>query len=823
MKNSSAVYISNELRNKLNNISEYGLNYVVAPSGYGKTTAIKEYGKSIKTGFKWIDVTCDSKNIFWEDFCDVLFGDNSDVMKAMGYPDSPDKLGILRSEVKKLSFDETAFFVLDNYHLVGDADMDMVFASMLNVLPDCVHIVIISRKIYANTISELIQSGMAGMITRDDLCLSCDDIISMFGDYGYNISRSAALQIEDNCGGWISAVLLFLNHYAKTRVISNDFSIDSLISRTKWMFKTPEEQKLILILSKLSEFNYNEAQKCCPKEHSIDVLNLLRNEEFFTYRYTDRSYSIIKIYDKFLLNEYNQLDDNLKKEIAVKAADILYERKDFFGGYKLLSEVGVWEKIYTSRPAYKYLYPYAKTRNHDFFVQIAMNCPDVIDESTFSFSIVLCLMLYMFYERQLLINLIMNIVYSIEENEKLSDKEKNNSLGLIFFIRGYTELNNRPVMSQFFNKAIEYAELPFKSFKLDVPTALGLPSVIFALHRDDENADDEISDINEMISNYYKLSGFHSCGIDALFEAEVLFYRGEIQQSEILCHKALFMANSREQLSIKIATEFLLIRIGILVDGSSEYEANRRRLNLYSQADTSCVSEEYKYMVELCEAYLDVTVEDRKDIVKWLTDYNLFMEMLNFGTSGFAQVIYAKYLFLSGEYEALIGICGQLAGMDSYLNMSMKKLYLYIYIAMAYSAINDGKKAQEVLTKAFDYAKKDFFVIPFIENYEYVEEIIKAGDFSPEYNLIIRKIRKTAENYVRRFRAIKKNMISKANVGLTKRELDIARLAARKFTNGAIALELSISVNTVKSALKSIFSKLGISNRNELAKIITDD
>ena len=62
------------------------------------------------------------------------------------------------------------------------------------------------------------------------------------------------------------------------------------------------------------------------------------------------------------------------------------------------------------------------------------------------------------------------------------------------------------------------------------------------------------------------------------------------------------------------------------------------------------------------------------------------------------------------------------------------------------------------------------------------------------------------------------NIVKKNTHGLTKREEDIAKLAAERFTNREIALKLHISENTVKSNLKNVFSKIGIKSRSELAK-----
>lgn len=56
---------------------------------------------------------------------------------------------------------------------------------------------------------------------------------------------------------------------------------------------------------------------------------------------------------------------------------------------------------------------------------------------------------------------------------------------------------------------------------------------------------------------------------------------------------------------------------------------------------------------------------------------------------------------------------------------------------------------------------------------------------------------------------------------LTRRELDIAEMVGKGLTNKEIGALLRISPNTVKKGLKSIFHKLGVARRAELAAMMS--
>lgn len=106
-------------------------------------------------------------------------------------------------------------------------------------------------------------------------------------------------------------------------------------------------------------------------------------------------------------------------------------------------------------------------------------------------------------------------------------------------------------------------------------------------------------------------------------------------------------------------------------------------------------------------------------------------------------------------------------------------------------------------------------VMGYINNMTKEEDIIKAihsisdGELWAPRKIISKALSKIASYY------LKRNLKYPVKDGLTKREIQIAGLAASGYKNKQISKLLYISENTVKSHMVNIFRKLGIKSRSQ--------
>ena len=134
---------------------------------------------------------------------------------------------------------------------------------------------------------------------------------------------------------------------------------------------------------------------------------------------------------------------------------------------------------------------------------------------------------------------------------------------------------------------------------------------------------------------------------------------------------------------------------------------------------------------------------------------------------------------------------------------------------------------QAFLTRPLRYAIMDYLkenpmerfgscAICIVHNYDAVSELMAEAVINRDYQRFIKNVTRISKGYSKGIKAIKKAGHMLADYGLTVRESDVAKLAAKRYSNKEIAEHLFIAESTVKSNMKVIFNKLQINSRAEL-------
>ena len=184
--------------------------------------------------------------------------------------------------------------------------------------------------------------------------------------------------------------------------------------------------------------------------------------------------------------------------------------------------------------------------------------------------------------------------------------------------------------------------------------------------------------------------------------------------------------------------------------------------------------------------------------------------------------------WINREYERIIG------AVETAVHM-MKKSYplitLYFYLSASEEALNlkDMKLAEMYFQKAWDLAEKDGFIGPVGEMQGHLQ-IFLEKKVKKENPTMYKRIMQVTHQYRTGWCEIicgeiypreeyqKKNMREK----LTGMEYAVGFLAGQGWSNQEISDYFNISVRTVKYYMTTVFSKLNISGRREIYKLLLD-
>ena len=156
-----------------------------------------------------------------------------------------------------------------------------------------------------------------------------------------------------------------------------------------------------------------------------------------------------------------------------------------------------------------------------------------------------------------------------------------------------------------------------------------------------------------------------------------------------------------------------------------------------------------------------------------------------------------------GANAKVIGHSTQLLAVCEAMHYALVALHVRIQTAAAYEHLGKREEARAWLGKALSGAAPDGLVMPFVENYGYLEEML-ARERKTD---LIAKITAIGETAGARNAASTRP--AAFNV-LTPREFEIVELMVQRLSNREIAQKCYLSEGSVKQYVNQIYSKLHI-------------
>jgi LuxR family maltose regulon positive regulatory protein len=813
-------YFSDKLKRQLAQIPNHPLTVVEAPSGFGKTTAIREYlKKNLSPDACEYWYTCLGEPVYmaWKGICELLANVNSELADNLKQLEMPtiDTLLYLTTIIRDFDCKTETYLVVDNYHLVN-CEIPREFISIFSMHGNQnLHMIFITQKLGTKQ-RFYIHNSQIHIIDTPFFFFDREGTASLFRREGIRLNTDELENVFKNTEGWISAIRLQIINFLETGSFDYSADIEHLVETAIWNRLTSEEKEFLLSVSVMDSFTVRQAAAMIGQEILPEnIKELLKSNDFIRYLPGKNIYTIHSILQDYLRNQFYQYQPGeFQKRILFRAGQSFADMSQYYSAAPFFYKIKNFDAILSMPFDSEYLANQKESKLLEYIIKLVNECPD---EILCKYPFVMLILAYqVLFERQdeTLRKLCRLICGVIEDNKGFSQAELRRLKGEFRFLMSFTEYNDIKKMCKGRKEALEILGGPSNINANSVYWSFGGTSVLNMFWRESGKLDEILVEMDNCLPHYLKLTRGHGTGANSVMRAEAMLMRGEDNEAEILCHKALYEARSYHQTCICICAVQVLARIAIMRGDTYGYFTAVRNIQDYIKEDSNLY---VIRMAELCMSVIYATMGITDTYAKWLYDTESIKKTLYTPAASYAQILYFRFLLREKRYNEIFGISQPILDAVKGIQYMLPQVYFFIFIAEAKYSIGNKREAQEYFEKALAIALPDKVYLPFAQQPGILEALLEAVKNSVparEDLHVLTALSKRQQNGVN---IIKKAILRKKSP-LTPREREIAQFARDRLSTKEIADKLCISDKTVKTILQNIYAKLDIHSKLELSK-----
>ena len=799
--NLNTVYISERLQESLRPISRCAMTTVVAPMGYGKTTAVNWYlserAKAETPHIIRISVYSDNLAIFWKSVQEAFARAGFCFLREYPCPTDAAGGGLLADDLCHALAGETpCYLFIDDFHLLTDKRAALFLCMLANRLPANVHLIVASRDRFLPAAEAVRLGAKVYQIGTEQLRLNHTELAVYAHRCGTELSDAQVESLLYSSEGWFSAVYLHLRTLSERGVLPSRHSDIYATFTAAMIDPLPEKQREFLAVMGLAdEFTVEMAQCITGDPDAGQILSLLTEQNAFVTRLPDGvTYRFHHMMKACAEQRFLRLD--------AEAQRLYWER------------FGLWHEQH--RQYLHALAAYRRSENYDALLRVirsdagillaSLKPEDVLDAldkcpaetlKAYPFAI-LVLMRRMFTWRQIprMLELKALLLAAIEGHPELSEEERGNLLGECDLILSFLCYNDISAMSRLHRSASAQMSRPAISIQSSGGWTFGSPSVLMMFYRAPGELERELAEMDECMPHYYQVTNHHGQGAETIMRAEALFCQGRFTDAHIELERAYAQVKNNGQINMALCCDFLSRRLSRYTDVEQQYTFAERYAELLRYHDAAWIN-----LWSATSAYYHALRGETGKIPKIFSQHRLSdINMLAPGKPMMEMIENQVYL-AEGAYAKVIGRSAELLAVCEAMHYALVALHLRVQTAAAYGKLGKIEEARAWLEKALSDAAPDGFVMPFVENYDYIKPLLARETQSP----LAAQIMALGEAARARSMASVRPAVLGA---LTTREYEIVELMGQRLSNREIAEKLYLSEGSVKQYVNQIYSKL---------------
>lgn len=298
----------------------------------------------------------------------------------------------------------------------------------------------------------------------------------------------------------------------------------------------------------------------------------------------------------------------------------------------------------------------------------------------------------------------------------------------------------------------------------------------------------------------------------------VLYEQNKLADAEMYVRKGIQQAKRGGHFQWLVFGQLLLSRIL-----QARGDANGANKSLQAATDSTLMNLQRRFHAELtaCQVQLWLAQDDLDTAFRWVQESNLSAEIELSPQNEFELISLARVLVAQGRAESDGTTLAKALRLTNRLTLSAESagrmghlIDLLILQALALDAQGDLDRALSSLERAIGLAEPQGFVRIFLDHGDPIEHLLKEAtrhDIATEHarkllDLIDTNTRPDGPNH---------SPSSLLVDPLSDREMEVLYLMARDLSYNEIADQIMVSLNTVRTHVKNIYSKLMVHRRSQ--------
>ena len=859
----------------INSILRKKLCIISAPAGYGKTTLIVNFLNHLNDPIAWyaIDENDSTFSTFFNYFIHSIQKIDSKIgntaLNLLNSPRNHSEKSILITLLNDLfQTKDDKYIVLDDYHHINCSEIHSSLDYILSHIPTNLHFIIASRYDPPLSTSKYRLRNELSEIRAADLKFTAKECKRLFKQrFKRSLEECEIQEILKKTEGWITGIQLaglgmssaknhqeFINNFKRNDQLIIDYLFEEVFTS-----QTIEIKNFLLQTSILQRFNHSLCNKVCDHTNSHTLIHYLEKNNIFIFPldYQKYWYRYHHLFSNLLFKKLMHESPQKVKTLHLKAAEWYRENnineealhhflkaEKYIIASKLISEIAedTWDRgkqqqilnwfehipseYYLNDPDLKIYYcrSLIMSNQTDKVNALINSLEDFLFKNTKSIA--------QYQSRD--IGRIKGRFYAVKSilstyRGDIKNIISNSMLALKYLSEN--DLNWRVVTSSFLGMAHGWSgdgdmKKAYEAFKTAENLSITSNNQYFYLFAKSSLASilsymgqlHEALKIFQELTDYVKDSNFAYTGQAGTIysgKGTLLCEFGDIESGEKWILKGVEICRNGFDLIALAASYFSLSRVHFY----------RRRyvkaLEIIEKIDeikqTISLPPWMEHTLSASRARFWLEKGDLHKVSSWIHDKKMNIEDEIAHRTELEFAVFARYLLLQGNYED----CQLLINRLLQLAENGNRYFNYIEFAKIF-ILNHFHKSQYDTALAFlgrilfMGEKGGFFNIFTNENQEFAVILelfiddLKDNKFDSRTSPSLNYVKKIILAYKVR-NSIKKE--EKNIVSLSDRENEVLLYISKGFTNQQIAEELFVSLNTIRTHTKNIYSKLDVHSR----------